>query len=162
MALLAILSDTHDNIPPTELVIQDITTHQPDYVLHCGDFTTPDTLRLFRGTNLECVYGNCDYDKTGLSDTAAELGFSPIGYTKELTIEQKKIFMLHGDNQTTLSHAIHSQSFDYIFHGHTHEQKDILVGTTRVINPGALSRAKILTYATLDLSTDTLQVHAVE
>jgi predicted phosphodiesterase len=52
--------------------------------------------------------------------------------------------------------ALESQSFDYLLHGHTHVKRDERVGRTRVINPGALHRAREKTVAVLDTATDML------
>ena len=46
---------------------------------------------------------------------------------------------------------------DYLLHGHTHETRDERVGRTRVVNPGALSRAARYTCALLDPRSDALR-----
>jgi hypothetical protein len=46
--------------------------------------------------------------------------------------------LLHGDDEARLNELIASGEFAYIFHGHTHRRVDRVVGSTRVINPGAL------------------------
>ena len=43
-----------------------------------------------------------------------------------------------------------------------HLRRDERVGRTRIINPGALHRAKQYTVATLDLSCDKLEFHVVD
>ncbi len=159
---IVVLSDTHDNTEIVQKALLQIQTLDFVKVLHCGDVTTPETLRLFEGLPLEIVFGNCDYDTASLQDTAKELGLAPFDYTKELNIAGKRIAFMHGDNQSTLSHIIYSGSFDYVFHGHIHQKKDILVENTRVICPGALQRAVPYSFAYFNLETDTLEYHEVE
>jgi predicted phosphodiesterase len=55
-----------------------------------------------------------------------------------------------------------SGRYDYLFHGHTHVQDSNTIGSTRVINPGALSKAARYTFATLDLPDAVLTIHPVE
>lgn len=44
----------------------------------------------------------------------------------------------------------------YLLHGHTHLRRDDRVGHTRIVNPGALYRAKVKTCALINLATDDL------
>jgi predicted phosphodiesterase len=53
--------------------------------------------------------------------------------------------------------ALESQRFDYLLHGHSHLTRDERVGRTRIINPGALHRAREKTVALLDTATDALK-----
>jgi predicted phosphodiesterase len=46
---------------------------------------------------------------------------------------------------------------DYVFHGHTHVAEERKSGRTRVINPGALHRARPKTFAILDLASGALE-----
>ncbi len=48
------------------------------------------------------------------------------------------------------------QKHDYLLQGHTHVRHDERIGKTRVINPGALHRAREKTVALLDTATDRL------
>ena len=49
----------------------------------------------------------------------------------------------------------------YLCHGHTHATRDERLGPTRVINPGALFRARRHTVAVLDLARDEVSFLAV-
>lgn len=159
MTKIALLSDTHDNIPPAEGVIQQIKALGPDHVFHCGDITSPSTLALFEGLPLEAVFGNCDFDTQGLQEEAQRIGIKPLEYIKEFEINGKKICITHGDRDLTLSHIIQSGTFDYVFHGHTHEKRDVLFGNTRVINSGAFTRVETISYCVLDLSSNRVNFH---
>jgi predicted phosphodiesterase len=47
---------------------------------------------------------------------------------------------------------------DFLLHGHTHEVRDERVGSTRIINPGALFRARRYTAALLTPATGALRI----
>ena len=42
-------------------------------------------------------------------------------------------------------------AFDFLFYGHTHVAEEHRTGPTRVINPGALHRARVKSVLVLDL-----------
>ncbi|MCB0332453.1 MAG: metallophosphoesterase family protein [Bdellovibrionales bacterium] len=161
MSTICILSDTHDNTDVTKRAVEQIRDVAPSLVIHCGDFTTPDTLKLFSGLPLKAVFGNGDWDTQGLLEACSENGLDPIEHTQECTIEGKRLFFAHGDRPNVLLHAIASQSFDYIFHGHTHVHADYLEGHTRIINPGALYRAERYTFVMINLKTDIVELFEI-
>ena len=47
---------------------------------------------------------------------------------------------------------------DWLLHGHTHQVRDERIGRTRIINPGALQRARRYTVGLLDTESDSLDV----
>jgi hypothetical protein len=72
-------------------------------------------------------------------------------------LDGKKIVVTHGDDSKLLRAILLDNTADYLFFGHTHETLDERHGHIRVINPGALYRAKPKTVALLDTQTDQLQ-----
>ena len=60
--------------------------------------------------------------------------------------------MIHGDDAALKRRLILGQQHDYLLQGHTHVPHDQRIGRTRLINPGALHRARTKTVATLDLT----------
>ena len=66
------------------------------------------------------------------------------------------------DDHRLLRDLENSGHFDFIFHGHTHQAADRRVGKTRIINPGALHRARPKTFVVLDLASATVESIAVE
>jgi predicted phosphodiesterase len=52
---------------------------------------------------------------------------------------------------------IAEQRPDYLLFGHSHRTTDQRVGPTRMINPGALHRARTWTVALLDLESDVVK-----
>lgn len=78
-----------------------------------------------------------------------------------LELEDVKLAFLHGDDHALLRQLIDSGEYAYLFHGHTHQRRDEQIGPTRVINPGALHRAAVKTFAVLDLASGDLETVAV-
>lgn len=158
--MLCILSDTHDNVRSTEAAVAVIRSLSPELVIHCGDITSPPLLHLFRDLPARFILGNNERDPQGLNKLSEELGFGPIGKELELEHRGKSFYVYHGHKEHILDEMAGSQLYDYVLHGHTHTQRNEVLGRTRIINPGACHRARIHTIATLDLETD--QVEFIE
>lgn len=150
--MICVLSDTHENVPAITEAVKQIKALNPTLVIHCGDIISPPTLPLYEGLPMRFIFGNNDGEKAGLRKQAKELGFGEIDDTLELEIAGKKLFAYHGTDPSRLAKYINSQKYDYLFYGHTHSQDDHMEGATRVINPGALSFAKIYSFAKLEIS----------
>lgn len=158
---IAILSDTHSRTQTVQRALQLIEPHGVELILHCGDIEDPDVVPLFpRATHF--VYGNCDHDRAGIRRAVQELGATlhePFG---RLEFAGKSLAFLHGDDQYLMRDLIKGEAFDYLFHGHTHVRRDEMIGSTRVINPGALHRARPKTLLILDVPTGAATVLTVE
>jgi putative phosphoesterase len=158
---IAILSDTHSQEETVRRALKLVEGSGAGLILHCGDIEDPDTARLFpAGTHF--VLGNCDGEPDGLRRAIREAGgtlHEPFGH---LDLPGAKIAFLHGDDTGLLRDLEQSGQFDYIFHGHTHVAGERPAGSARVINPGALYRARPRTFAVLDLATGALQSVVVE
>ena len=154
--LLALLSDTHDTHATTSAALTLLKPHNPDAYLHAGDLVSPDMLDLFADLPFHFVYGNNEYDLTLLKSKAAALGLYCHEHFADLTFANKRIAMLHGHEHNRLERLAHSGDYAYLIHGHTHLKRDTRLGPTRIINPGALHRARTKSAALLNLTTDTL------
>jgi len=106
------------------------------------------------------VWGNCD-DRKALEQYAALLEVTCCGAVGEFVLGGKHLAVLHGDDAPTKHKLIALQQYDYILQGHTHMAEDRRIGRTRLINPGALQRARPRTAALLDLRTDALEILTV-
>ncbi len=130
-------------------------------VLHCGDIEDPFTVGLFRGLTAHFVFGNNDFAKADLRKAMTMAGATlhePYGC---LELAGRQLAFVHGDDLRLLRDLERAAAFDYVFHGHTHEVRDDRVGATRVINPGALHRARPKTFAVLDLASGDLETVVV-
>jgi putative phosphoesterase len=158
---IAILSDTHSRTATVERALALIEPHAVDLILHCGDIEDDDMVPLFP-PNTHFVFGNCDHDRVGIRRAVDKLGATlhePFGH---LELAGKSLAFLHGDDHYLLRDLIQAAAFDYLFHGHTHVARDEMIGTTRVINPGALHRARPKTLLILDVPTGATTTVTVE
>jgi uncharacterized protein len=154
--MIVVLSDSHDNESIVQKAVRQIVALSPSLVIHCGDFQSPHILDLFKDLPFQAVFGNCDGPRSLFQHRAQELKLPPLTEELEITIGSTRIYVNHGTQQSVINEMIEAQIYDYIFHGHTHIQRDERHGRTRVINPGALYRAQIYSFATLDISADRL------
>ena len=161
---LGILSDTHNNRENTLAALDIFRAEDVGYLLHCGDVTTGDIIRLFEGWQMVFVFGNMDRDPQGLIDAARETGLTPPQQTFTLTLDGIPIAVTHGHQDEALQNLIESQQYRYVFHGHTHLRRDEQIGTTRVINPGALGgvQRQSRSVAVVDLRTGDMQFIELE
>lgn len=157
--MIVIISDTHENTPLIDEAVPKIQALSPELVIHCGDIVSPKVLDHFRGLPMRFVFGNNDFEREALRRRAGELGFGSIEDELILSLYEKDLYVTHGTRASTVEQTIDSQVYDYVFHGHTHLRRNEKIGRTRVINPGALYRARVYSFATLDLQTDVVEFH---
>ncbi len=166
MPRLGLISDTHNHLQNVARAVAHFEAEGIRIVLHAGDVTSVDVLRLLEPFELWLAWGNCDRDQK-LHEIVAGQGSElrqPIarhaGYLHALTFDGIKVALLHGDNIPQLAHLVDSGDYDVVIHGHTHSSRDEFIGSTRVINPGSLGGTGLLpkTFAILDLATGDLQI----
>ena len=158
---IAILSDTHSRTPTIERALELIAERNLNLILHCGDIEDDDAVRLFPA-HTHFVFGNCDHDRTGIRRAIGGIGatlYEPFGH---IEVAGKTLGFVHGDDAGLLRDLIQSGAFAYVFHGHTHTRRDEQIGSTRVINPGALQRARPKTFAVLDVATGEMETVEVD
>jgi len=156
--LLALLSDTHDNVRSTKAALELLAPHQPAAYLHAGDLVAPDMLAHFAGLGpFHFVFGNNEYDHAAIRSLALSLDLHCHGDAADLTFAGKRVALLHGHDGALLNKLARSGDYAYVIHGHTHVRQDLRINGTRIINPGALHRAKIKSVALLNVATDELR-----
>src|SRR5258708_4091378 len=159
---IAVLSDTHNQIDRVRRALDLLRPHHVSMVLHCGDIEDPPVVELFGGREAHFVFGNCDWNKDALAEKMEEVGGTLHENFGHLEVDGKQIAFVHGDKTRLLEELEQAGCYDYLFHGHTHVRKDQRMGPTRVINPGALQRAAIKTFALLDLASGEMESIVVE
>jgi len=162
MTLIGLISDTHECIPAIARAVQIFKAHSPDLIVHCGDIISPPILERFAGLPMRFIFGNNDGERLGLRKKAEELGFGEIDDTLEFSLANKNFIAYHGTNPRHLESLIESGRFDYIFHGHTHIIRDEKIKNTRVLNPGALFSAELLSIALLDVESDHFKIIEIQ
>jgi len=129
------------------------------HVIHCGDVGGVRVFGELVGRPLTFVWGNADYETTDLLAYLEGAGIPvPVDVPTTLVLDGKRFAVYHG-HEPGFQRAIDGLDVDYILHGHTHLPRDDTVDGRRVINPGALHRARRKTVATLDASTGVAVFH---
>jgi putative phosphoesterase len=158
---IAVVSDTHGRAATVGTALGLIAAHQIELIIHCGDIDDAETVALFpRHTHF--VFGNCDIDRAGIRAALGDLGANlhePFG---TLEVADKRLAFVHGDDSRLLHDLAQAEAFDFLFHGHTHVARDVLHGNTRIINPGALFRARPKSFLILELPAGVAQTILVE
>ncbi len=163
MSTIGLLSDSHGDANTTARAMQVLLDHQPDLIIHLGDICGDSVIQaLIQNLDvngqpsppIHLVFGNCDWDNAGQTRLAMKLGIQvahPIG---RLNMDGRSIVFQHGHLHREMQDAIDS-GVDFLFHGHTHQQRDEVAGRTHIINPGALHRAARYTVAIANLADST-------
>jgi putative phosphoesterase len=154
---IGIVSDTHGNRLMVNLALAELRQRGITTLLHCGDIDDPETVALFRGFTMHFVFGNCDMDHAALREAMDEIGATLHDHFGSVELEGVKLAFTHGDNKTLMRDVERSGYYDFLFYGHTHQAEEHRHGPTRLINPGALHRARLKTFLVLDLASQEVE-----
>lgn len=155
--IIGILSDTHDRADAMAAGIRILQEAGAEFFIHCGDIGSQRCIDLLTGLKSAFVFGNCDFDRAALARYATSIDVPCYGNFADLTLDDKRIAVIHGDDFKLKQRLLSAQQHDYILQGHTHLRADERIGKTRLINPGALHRATQKTVAMLDTTADRLE-----
>lgn len=159
---IGIVSDTHGNRLMVNLALAQLRQRGITTVLHCGDIDDPETVALFRGFTMHFVFGNCDTDRAALRQAMADIGATLHDHFGSVELEGVKLAFTHGDDKMLMRDVERSEYYDFLFYGHTHEAEEHRSGPTRIINPGALHRARPKSFVVLDLKNQDVELVTVE
>lgn len=156
--LLGLLSDTHDNEKRTARAVALLEQSGAEALLHAGDVTSPHILAdHLAGWRAWVAVGNMDRNPSALRD--AGRGANPVvavDRVHEIEAGPARVGLVHGDDRGRLEGMVNSGRFDLVVHGHTHEFRDDRVGSTRVVNPGAVHRTSEPSVCLYDPADDAL------
>jgi putative phosphoesterase len=155
--IVGILSDTHDRADASAAGVAALRAAGAEFFVHCGDVGSERILDHLAGLRAAFVFGNTDWDRAGLERYAQAIGIDCLGASGELVLGGKRFGVAHGDDAWLVKRWLAEQRHDYVLLGHSHVRDDDRVGRVRVINPGALHRAREKTVAVLDTTTDALR-----
>ncbi len=143
---LVVVSDTHRD----RSFIKDLTNlhYDGDYFLHLGD----SELSLEELSPFASVKGNVDY--------------YPFPRERTLTINNKRILMLHGNDSSKINERyMIDNNIDIILFGHLHVAKIIELPNSRyIVNPGSLTRPRDGTegtYCIIEIN-DTIKINILK
>ena len=150
---IGVVSDTHDRQEAVAEAVRLLMEQHVELVLHCGDIESPDTVRVFKPVPTHFVYGNWDKDRAKLGAAIKRIGGTAHESFGALELAGKRVAWVHSHERHLLYQLERSDTFDYVFYGHTHVREQHRTGRTVVANPGALFRANPKTCCVLDLAS---------
>lgn len=139
---LGVISDTHDQYENIIKAVEILNREKVELVIHCGDWVSPFTISFYKGLNcpIKGVFGNNDGDRFLHPIKAKEMGVN-IEYEErvlKLNIDKRIIFVYHGDYEEVTEALLLCGKYDAVFHGHTHQNVNKIVGQTLSLNPGTM------------------------
>jgi putative phosphoesterase len=137
--LIAIISDTHDNIPNITKVLNYCREYKIEKMIHCGDLATLETLDFINNNfagEIFFVFGNMDNghisdnlkNKTDYKQTHI---FPDFGQAE---IADRKVAFVHYPD--VAKELCESGKYDFVFHGHTHKPWTEIINNCTLLNPG--------------------------
>jgi uncharacterized protein len=170
--LIGVISDTHNNLPNLNAALACFHTQNIDHILHCGDWTTVETVRHLSSvaTSLDItvkgVIGNND---EVMADSLREIAGSLTNVVIKkgilrLEIDRLKVALYHGHHTPTLRNLLLDKSIDILCTGHSHKPRLEYLGNTLILNPGSVafsiprSKTWVPTVALIDTDNITAKI----
>jgi putative phosphoesterase len=134
---IGIVTDTHDDTAIVEAATDQFEAAGVDAVVHCGDFVAPFSAAPFDAEfDFYAVRGNND-GEWALQPQIDDFG-TYLGEMGELTFDGVEVAVYHGTSGAIVDALVECGNYDYVCHGHTHQQvHEKHEGTVR-INPGGV------------------------
>jgi len=164
--IIAIVSDTHDNVPNFKNAVDWIKKQKISTIIHCGDIFKPETvkeiLKTFKG-KIYLVFSPADADFSGIpADSFKKMKnvkvFKEFG---EIKISGKKIAFCHFPE--IAEDLTKSQKYNLVFYGHSHKPWLQEIGKTKLVNPGNLAGIFYKpTFAVYDTKKDKLELKILD
>ncbi|MCO6043615.1 YfcE family phosphodiesterase [Aeoliella sp. ICT_H6.2] len=148
---LGIVSDSHGHTDHTRPAIRLLESLQVDAVLHCGDIGSGEVVKMFAAWPTHFVFGNCDYDQSGLAKAIEDAGQHCHGLFGDLEFEGTRIALLHSHERNRFQSVLDNPVYRAVCYGHTHVAEKLEHNGKLVLNPGALYRAAKHSIAILDV-----------
>ncbi len=160
---IGILSDTHGNIPTVENAVKVFINEKVAAVFHCGDIGSTEVLNTLSSMDrpVHVVFGNVDVYSSDWKYYPTNAGIQIHGRFGEIVLNDKRIALLHSDDQQRFNAVVQSGEYDFILSGHSHEIHDYMKKRSRCINPGTAGRGSPNTCAVLDFKCGTLQIFEI-
>jgi len=169
---IAIISDSHDNVPNMEKALKYINDQKIKTIVHCGDLCAPSMLISVIVPNFKSkiylVNGNVG-DPELLEEIAKKYkDVNVCGDTGKIEIDGKKIGFTHFPIEA--KKLAETGKYDLVFYGHTHKpwEENLRLTTdnsktVRLVNPGTLAGMFYkATFAIYDTESDKLELKILE
>lgn len=139
--LVGVLSDTHGHQPFARQAVRMFDSFGVDRLIHCGDIGSPEIVEICGQWPADYVWGNVDDHRQELEAAIGRMGQTCHGWLAVLELAGLRIAVLHGHDTRLLQQTIDEGAHQLVCHGHTHVRRLERVGSTLVLNPGAVYRA---------------------
>ncbi|HCC22569.1 TPA: hypothetical protein DF272_00065 [Candidatus Falkowbacteria bacterium] len=149
MSIIAICSDSHDNIPNINKFLNQCALKTVDLVIHCGDITTKETRQYFQDNfkgKISFVKGNADIESEDDDNQRWRRGKKT---NRFLVIKRQPIPFIEGVIDGIRFAACHEKEkakrlaeknlYHFVFYGHSHKPWQEKINQTYLINPGTLA-----------------------
>jgi uncharacterized protein len=162
MPKLGLISDSHGLARLTGVGASLLVKHGATMLVHLGDICSLAVLdaMLIPGADgqtlpVHITWGNNDEIDApgGWASYAQSLGIH-VHYPSGMLFKDTAtpVGFTHGHLSNELKYLV-ARKCPYVLHGHSHVARDIISGSSRVINPGALYRVSVPSVALLDTDT---------
>jgi putative phosphoesterase len=138
---IAIISDSHDNIPNIEKFLAWEEKNPVELLIHCGDVAAPGMVKKIFGPRfkkpMHFIHGNVA-DRELMEKVCQE--FDQITHHQDegnIEIDGIKIAFNHYPNEA--EDLARTGRYDFVFYGHDHKPWEKHIGNTTLINPGTLA-----------------------
>ncbi len=158
--MLAVMSDTHDNIWNLRKALDVVKARGAEAIIHCGDFVAPFVLKELEqgGIPVHGVFGNNDGDQYLLTKFSLT-EFSHIslyGLMGELELDGFTVAFTH--YREVAEGLAASGRFNLVCFGHSHEPFLEKEGKTALLNPGeVMGKDGSPGFYMVDTSTETYE-----
>lgn len=157
---IGLISDTHDHVKNITKAVSLFRNQEVRRLLHAGDFCSPFTIPLYKGYEMDAVFGNNDGDHFRLIGKFSESGISIHNEFYETEINACRIALYHGTQPAITNALAKCGSYDLVISGHTHEVVNRVVGNTIMLNPGSAHGFDAeATVAVFDTETRKVAIH---
>ncbi len=157
--IIGVMSDSHGKAARVKTAVEILERAGAKTIIHCGDVGGIEVFDELVGRDVHFVWGNTDYPDQATIAYLDKIGIAPSTEVPlSLMRAGKTIQVFHG-HEPEFNQALRNPKSDFILHGHTHLARDERIGNSRIINPGALQRAREYTVATIDLERDEVTFH---
>jgi len=157
---IGIVSDSHGKVRRLAEAVELLRQRGAEAIVHCGDIGSPQCLEVLgrAGVPAYAVAGNMDRHLERLRQEASRSG---VHFSDETVLvplsDSRYLAATHGNQPQAIEALLAEGRFAYVCCGHTHRPRNERVGTTRIVNPGALHHAHPRTVALLDTETDAVE-----
>ena len=162
---IAIISDSHDNIPNIEKFLIWVNLNSMKMIIHCGDIAAPSMVDKFFAPKfpgqIHLVYGNVA-DREALKRITAKLDNVTLhGDQGEIEVAGLKMAFCHRPNEGRV--LAESKKYNIVFYGHNHRPWIEKVGATELVNPGTLGGLfQRATFAVYDTKTKNIELKVLD